>query len=67
MDIAEFESLMLTLLIPALILFMGFIVWDIARKHKAGKFGTFILFFTLGFGVLGFAIKKVIAMNLGLD
>ena len=67
MDIAEFEHLMLTLLIPALILFMGFIVWDIARKHNAGKFGTFVLFGTLGFGVLGFAIKKVIAMNLGIQ
>ncbi len=66
MDIAEFEDLMLTLLIPALILFMGFIVWDLSRKSKAGKFGSFILFGTLGLGVLGFAIKKVIAMNLGI-
>ncbi|WP_281648071.1 DUF2788 domain-containing protein [Parendozoicomonas sp. Alg238-R29] len=66
MDTAEFEQLMLTILIPGLILFMGFIVWDIARKHNAGKFGSFILFGTLGFGVLGFAIKKIIAMNLGI-
>ena len=67
MDIAEFENLMLSLLIPGLILFMAFIVWDISRKHNAGKFGTFVLFGTLGFGVLGFAIKKVIAINLGID
>ena len=63
MDIRIFEEYMLNLLIPALILFMGFIVWDISRKHDAGRFGTFVLFSTLGCGVLGFALKKVIALG----
>ena len=44
-------------------LFIGlmlFIIWDLARKSKAGKFGTFILFFVLAFGILGFAIKNLL-------
>ena len=46
-----------------LTLFIGlmlFIIWDLARKSKAGKFGTFILFFVLAFGILGFVIKNVL-------
>ena len=66
MDIAAFDDLMLTLLVPGLILFMAFIVWDLAKHSNAGKFGTLILFGVLGLGVLGFVIKKLVAMNLGL-
>lgn len=50
-------------------LFIGlmlFIIWDLARKSKAGKFGTFILFFVLAFGILGFIIKNVLQWLLGL-
>lgn len=42
------------------ILFMLFIVWDLARKSQAGKLGTFVLFFVLAFGMFGFAMKSVI-------
>ncbi|WP_162961812.1 DUF2788 domain-containing protein, partial [Pseudomonas aeruginosa] len=47
-----------------LILFMAFIVWDLAKKSKAGKFGTLILFFALGLGVLGFIIKGLVIGSL---
>ena len=40
--------------------FMLFIIWDLARKSKAGKFGTFVLFFVLAFGMLGFIAKSII-------
>jgi hypothetical protein len=40
--------------------FMLFIVWDLARKSKAGKLGTFVLFFVLSFGMFGFAMKSII-------
>jgi hypothetical protein len=40
--------------------FMLFIIWDLARKSKAGRFGTFVLFFVLAFGMLGFIAKTVI-------
>ena len=49
-----------TLGVGALILFMVFIVWDLARKSNAGKFGTFILYIALAMGILGFLIKVVI-------
>lgn len=49
-----------TLGVGGLILFMIFIVWDLAKKSNAGKFGTFILFIALAMGILGFVIKIVI-------
>lgn len=46
--------------------FMLFIIWDLARKSQAGRFGTFVLFFVLAFGMLGFIAKQVIQWLLGL-
>ena len=46
--------------VGALILFMMFIVWDLARKHNAGRYGTFILYIALAMGIVGFLIKGVI-------
>lgn len=59
MDPAVFEEWMMIILVTALIGFMGFIVWDLAKKSQAGRFGTLILFFVLGLGVLAFIIKSV--------
>ena len=60
MDPAVFEEWMIIILVTVLIGFMGFIVWDLAKKSKAGRFGTMILFFVLGLGVLAFIIKSVV-------
>jgi hypothetical protein len=60
MDPAVFEEWMMIFLVTVLIGFMGFIVWDLAKKSKAGRFGTLILFFVLGLGVLAFIIKSVV-------
>ncbi|MFV3406934.1 DUF2788 domain-containing protein [Pseudomonas sp. NY15463] len=60
MDPAVFEEWMMIVLVSVLIGFMGFIVWDLAKKSKAGRFGTLILFFVLGLGVLAFIIKSVV-------
>jgi hypothetical protein len=49
-----------------LIGFMLFIVWDLARKSGAGRLGTFVLFFVLAFGMLGFLAKQVIKWVMGL-
>lgn len=46
--------------------FMLFIVWNLARQSKAGKFGTFILFFVLAFGMLGFIAKTIIQWAMGI-
>lgn len=51
----------LTFGVTAFILYMLFIVLQLARESKAGKFGTFILFVVLSFGMLGFVAKNVIA------
>ncbi|MFC5697837.1 DUF2788 domain-containing protein [Pseudomonas sp. GCM10022186] len=56
----KFEELMMTAMIAALVAFMAFIVWDLAKKSKAGRFGTMILFLALGLGVLGFVIKTLV-------
>ncbi len=55
--IAEFG---LTFGIGAFILFMIFIIWNLARESQAGRFGTFILFFVLAFGIFGFVIKQIL-------
>ena len=49
-----------TLGVGALILFMIFIVWDLAKRSNAGKFGTMILYMALAMGIFGFLIKVVI-------
>lgn len=56
-----FEAWITPLLIGGLILFMCFIIWDLARKSQAGRFGTIILFIVLGAGMLGYILKVVIA------
>ena len=60
MDPAIFEEWMMTILVSILIIFMCFIVWDLAKKSQAGRFGSFILFFVLGLGVAAFVIKSVV-------
>lgn len=62
----QFSDISLTVLVGGLICFMAFIVWDLAKRSKAGRFGTLMLFFVLGFGVLGFLIKTVLVEVLNI-
>ena len=64
MDPALFEELMMITLVGGLVLFMAFIVWDLAKKSKAGRYGTLVLFLALGLGVLGFIIKTLVIGSL---
>jgi len=66
MDIDLFEEISLTVCITGLCLYMLYIIYKLAVESKAGKFGTFILFAGLGFGIFGFAAKKVIMIFLGM-
>jgi len=50
----------LTFGLAGFILFMLFIIWSLAKESKAGRLGTFILFFVLSFGMLGFIVKTVL-------
>jgi uncharacterized membrane protein YfcA len=56
-QIAEFG---VTFGVGGFIVFMLFIIGNLAKESKAEKFGTFILFFVLAFGILGFVAKNVI-------
>lgn len=55
----------LTFGIGAFILYMLFIVYSLARESRAGRFGTFVLFLVLSFGMLGFLAKSLIQWVLG--
>jgi formate hydrogenlyase subunit 3/multisubunit Na+/H+ antiporter MnhD subunit len=56
----QFTNWSLAIGIGGLVLFMGFIMWDLAKKSNAGKFGTFVLFLALGLGLLGFLVKTIL-------
>ncbi len=62
-QIAQFG---LTFGVGAFILYMMFIVLNLALESKAGKFGTFVLFLVLSLGMLGFLAKNVIQWALGI-
>jgi hypothetical protein len=50
----------LTFGVGAFMLFMLFIIGHLAWESKAGKFGTFVLFLGLAFGMVGFVAKYFI-------
>jgi hypothetical protein len=56
-QIAQFG---LTFGVTAFMLYMVFIILQLARESKAGKFGTFVLLLGLGVGLIGFAAKGLI-------
>jgi Protein of unknown function (DUF2788) len=57
---AQIAQFGLTFGVGAFILYMMFIVLNLAKESKAGKFGTFIIFLVLSLGMLGFLVKNVI-------
>lgn len=50
----------LTFGVGGFMLYMLFIIGHLAWESKAGKFGTFVLFLGLAFGMVGFAAKFII-------
>ena len=60
MTIEQFEEWSLIIGLGGLILLMVFIVCNLGRESKAGKFGMFVLFLALALGLLGFVIKLVL-------
>jgi len=62
----QISSFGLTWGLGLMIGFMLFIIWDLAKKSNAGKFGAFVLFFVLAFGMLGFIAKSVIKWLMGI-
>jgi hypothetical protein len=60
METEQFEALMMYVLVSGLMLFMAFIIWDLAKTSKAGRLGTAILFLGLGLCLFAFAAKPII-------
>jgi len=50
----------------AFMLYMLFIIGQLAYQSKAGKTGTFVLFFVLAFGMFGFIAKTIIQKLWGI-
>ncbi|HGM2183167.1 TPA: DUF2788 domain-containing protein, partial [Neisseria gonorrhoeae] len=60
MDEAVFADWALKICLTGLIIFLGFIVWNLGKESKAGKFGIAVLFLVLGLGVFGFVFKELL-------
>jgi hypothetical protein len=60
MSIEQFENISLTLGVGGLVLYMIYIMYKLAQESGAGRFGTAMIFLTLGLGIVGFAAKSVI-------
>jgi hypothetical protein len=56
----QFAQIGLTFGVTGFMLYMLFIIYQLAHESKAGKFGTFVLFLVLAFGMLGFVAKQII-------
>jgi len=52
--------------LAAFMLYMLFIIGELAWKARAGKTGTCILFFVLSFGMTGFVAKSVMQKIWGM-
>ncbi|MBL8347729.1 MAG: DUF2788 domain-containing protein [Rubrivivax sp.] len=57
----------LTFGVGAFMLYMVFIIFQLARESKAGRFGTFVLFLALGVGLIGFVAKGIIKYIMGVE
>lgn len=62
-QIAEFG---VTFGLGAFMLYMLFIIGELAYRSKAGKIGTFALFLVLAFGMVGFVAKSIIQKMWGI-
>lgn len=67
LTIAEFEDISLKVLLSALIIYMLFIIGNLAYKSKAGKYGTIWMFLALGLGFIGFVAKGFIQRMMGIE
>jgi Protein of unknown function (DUF2788) len=56
----QFAWFGLTIGVGGFMLYMLFIIGQLAWESKAGKFGTFVIFLGLAFGMVGFIAKGVI-------
>lgn len=67
LTVAEFEDWSLKILLSALIVYMLFIIGNLAKQSKAGRYGTIWLFVALGLGFVGFVAKSFVQKFLGIE
>ncbi len=60
----QFADISLTLGIGGLMAFMIYIMYRLARESKAGRFGTLVIFVSLGLGLVGLIAKTIIQLTL---
>lgn len=60
----EFAAWAFKICITGLVIFLGFIIWNLGKEAKVGKFGMFILFLVLGLGIAGFLFKNALVQLL---
>lgn len=63
----QIASFGLTFGLGAFMLYMLFIVAQLAWESKAGKFGAFVIFLGLAFGMVGFVAKYLIQWMLDIE
>lgn len=63
---AQISDFGLTFGLGGLMLYMLFIIAELAYSSKAGKIGTFALFFALGMGIFSFAAKNILERLWGI-
>jgi hypothetical protein len=61
-SVQQFEEISLFLGVGGLILYMMFVMYKLAEESGAGRFGTLMIFLSLGLGIAGFAAKSVIQL-----
>ena len=66
-DEEQIAAFGLTFGLGTFMLYMVFIVGQLAWEAKAGKFGTFVIFLGLAFGMVGFVAKYLIQWALNIQ
>ena len=67
LTVAEFEEISLQVCVGGLIIYMVFIIGQLAWESKAGKYGAIWMFVGLGDGFIGFMAKGIIQRLLGIE
>lgn len=67
LTVAEFEDISLKVCFVGVIAYMVFIILNLAKESKAGKYGTMWLMVGLGVGFIGFIAKALIQKLLGIE
>lgn len=57
-----FEEISMVLGVGGLVLYMMYVMYRLAQESGAGRFGSLVIFLSLGLGIVGFASKSVIQL-----